>query len=121
MVIQTPNTLKELIGKRIRDFNVMKYEFENVTFDWNIKKNDILIKERNISFEDIVKMILEKKSFEIMEHPNKEKYPNQKLLIVNYNDYTYVVPYIRKDNLIFLKTIYPSRKLNKKLGDKYEK
>ena len=52
-------------------------------------------------------------------HPNKLKYPNQKIYIVNLNGYVYLVPFVRKNTqTIFLKTIFPSRKLTKKyLGD----
>lgn len=93
-------------------------EFDNIKFEWNVEKNITLYKERNISFEDIVNIIVEQKTFKIFEHPNKEKYPNQRIIVVNFKGYYYVVPYIRNNNFIFLKTIYPSRKLNKLLGEK---
>jgi len=81
---------------------------------WNEDKNLKLKKERNVSFEDVEVAILEDKVLDILEHPNKEKYPNQKLLIVNINEYAYVVPYVEKNEDIFLKTIFPSRKYTKK-------
>jgi len=44
-------------------------------------------------------------------NPNKGKYPNQKILVVNVGNYAYCVPYvIQKGDTWFLKTIYPSRK-----------
>ena len=53
------------------------------------------------------------------DNPNKEKYPNQKILVVNVNDYAYCVPYVMQENdTWFLKTIYPSRKFNTLIGGK---
>ena len=81
---------------------------------WNEDKNQKLKKERNVSFEDVEMAILEGKVLDILEHPNKEKHPNQKLLIVNINEYAYVVPYVEEKEDIFFKTIFPSRKYTKK-------
>ena len=41
------------------------------------------------------------------------KYIDQKVLVVEIEDYIYLCPFIENDNEIFLKTIYPSRKLTK--------
>ena len=51
-----------------------------------------------------------------MEHPNKGKYPNQNIFIilVEIKNYVYLVPYVEDNKTIFLKTIIPSRKMNKK-------
>ncbi len=46
-------------------------------------------------------------------HPNQEKYPNQRLLIVKIKNYAYLVPYVETNTEIFLKTIIPSRKATK--------
>ena len=81
---------------------------------WNEEKNKWLKENRNISFEDIELAILEGRILDILEHHNKEKYPNQKLLIVEINNYAYVVPYIEKGEDIFLITIFPSRKYTKR-------
>ena len=50
-----------------------------------------------------------------LEHPNIEKYPNQSILVMllKIKNYVYIVPYIEDEHTIFLKTIIPSRKLNK--------
>ena len=56
------------------------------------------------------------------DHPNKKKYPNQKILIVEISGYAYLVPYVKdEDGSLILKTIIPSRKATKKyLGGKDE-
>lgn len=79
-------------------------------YNWNSEKNEILKNERNISFEEVVELILEGKILDIVRHPNIEKYPNQKIFILNINDYCYLVPFVEDEEQIFLKTIIPSRK-----------
>jgi len=81
---------------------------------WNEEKNLKIYKERGISFEDVELAILEDRILDILEHPNKNKYPNQKLMIVEIDNYAYVVPYIEENENIFLKTIFSSRKYTKK-------
>lgn len=83
-------------------------------FDWDVKKNEILRETRNISFEEIVFAIANDKLLDILEHPNTEKYPNQKLFVVEISDYAYVVPFIEDEEKYFLKTIYPSREATKR-------
>lgn len=81
-----------------------------MTFDWNIEKNNVLKMERNISFERIVVAIEENHLLDVLEHPNKERYPNQVLLIVDIDNYIYVVPCAIDKNIYFLKTIFANRK-----------
>lgn len=83
-------------------------------FDWDEEKNEILKSSRNISFEIIVIQIEMGKLLDIMEHPNKQKYKNQRIFVVEYEDYVYLVPFIEEEEKIILKTIIPSRKATKK-------
>ncbi len=90
-------------------------------FSWNSEKNEILINERNISFEDIIVNINLGNELDIYDHPDQQKYPNQKISVVQVEDYVYLVPYIENDEEIFLKTIIPSRKATKQyIGEKNE-
>ncbi len=90
-------------------------------FSWNSEKNEMLINERNISFEDIIVNINLGNELDIYDHPNQKKYPNQKISVVQVEDYVYLVPYIENDEEIFLKTIIPSRKATKQyIGEKNE-
>ena len=74
--------------------------------------------ERGISFEVVVTAIEENRLLDVIEHPNQEKYPSQRIFIVEIDQYVYMVPFFESDEEIFLKTIIPSRKLKKKyLGD----
>jgi hypothetical protein len=56
---------------------------------------------------------------DVIKHPNSERYDNQKILVINVNDYVYLVPFVENDNEKFLKTIIPNRQFTKKyLGGK---
>jgi len=88
---------------------------------WNSKKNEQLNRERAISFEDIVVNIHLGNEVDIYDHPNQERYPDQKISVVIVDDYVFLVPFIESEEEIFLKTIIPSRKATKLyLGDKNE-
>ena len=70
--------------------------------------------KRNISFERITTQIENGKFLDIVDNSNKKQYPNQKIYIVEYENYAYLVPFVQEDNKIFLKSIIPNRKATKK-------
>ena len=82
-------------------------------FVWNEEKNKKLKKERNVSFEEVILNIEMGNLLDVLVHHNPEKYPNQKIFVVSIRNYTYCVPFIEDGGKIFLKTIFPSRKLHK--------
>jgi hypothetical protein len=84
-----------------------------MNYQWNEEKNALLKAERGIGFEDIVTAILEGAIVDIIQHPNKEKFPDQMIYIVEVLEYIYMIPYVRNDQEIFFKTIIPSRKMKK--------
>ncbi len=79
-------------------------------FAWNAEKNETLALERGITFEEIVQRIEAGAKVIETDHPNPEKYPDQKILIVDIDGYAYLVPYVAVQDEYFLKTIIPSRK-----------
>ena len=81
--------------------------------NWNSTKNQQLISERGISFEDIVFYLQQGALLDDIEHPNNDKYPNQRVFVINIDDYAYLVPYVEDRKEIFLKTVIPSRKATK--------
>ncbi len=83
-------------------------------FDWDKEKNKRIKEERGISFDNILVSIGEGKVLDIIPHPNHKRYPNQKIYIVAFNEYAYLVPFVEDDEKYFLKTIIPSRKMTKK-------
>ena len=82
-------------------------------YDWNSDKNEWLKKNRNISFEQIIFHLNQGDVWMVANHPNQEKYPNQRIYFVVVENYVYLVPHIIKGDNIFLKTIIPSRKATK--------
>nr|VFJ47105.1 MAG: hypothetical protein BECKFM1743A_GA0114220_100445 [Candidatus Kentron sp. FM]VFJ47632.1 MAG: hypothetical protein BECKFM1743C_GA0114222_100484 [Candidatus Kentron sp. FM]VFK07648.1 MAG: hypothetical protein BECKFM1743B_GA0114221_100474 [Candidatus Kentron sp. FM] len=86
-------------------------------YDWNDKKNEQLRQERGITFQDVVYHLVHGGLLDTIEHPNQERYPGQKIFIIHIEDYVWLVPFVEnsvEDNeVIFLKTIIPSRKITK--------
>jgi uncharacterized DUF497 family protein len=87
-------------------------------YNWNAEKNELLIIERGISFEEIVFYIENGGLLDEITHPNRQDYSHQKIFIVAVESYVYLIPYVEDEDEIFLKTIIPSRKFTKiYLGD----
>ncbi len=66
-------------------------------FNWISDKNLLLLKERGISFERIVFEISCGNELAVLEHPNQEKYPGQRISMVQVDDYVYAVPFVETD------------------------
>ncbi len=74
---------------------------------WSILKNDRLKQTRGGSFEDIINS----KLIAVKKHPSRR---HQNIMLFDYKGYIWVAPYVRKNDYIFLKTLFPSRKYTKK-------
>ena len=83
-------------------------------YRWDASKNDKLIRERGISFEEVLLAIDQGRLLDVIENPNREKYRNQKAFVVEIGRYVYFVPFAEHEEEIFLKTVIPSRKLTRK-------
>lgn len=79
-------------------------------FRWGVEKNELLKAARGVSFESIVVAVESDGLLDIVTHPNDEKYPNQRVLVVSFNGYVYLVPFVEEADYFFLKTVIPSRK-----------
>jgi uncharacterized DUF497 family protein len=88
-----------------------------IYFNWNTEKNEILKRERGLSFEEIVYLIESGQILGIEENPSR---PDQKIYILEIENYAVVVPFMKTGNEIFLKTAFPSRKYSKRFGLKEE-
>ena len=87
---------------------------EGWDYAFDPEKNTWLIRERGISFEQIIALIEDGKLVHVLEHPDKVRYPSQLLYEVDVDGYVYVVPVVKTGKTLFLKTIYPSRKATRK-------
>lgn len=79
-------------------------------FRWSAEKNELLKLSRGVSFESIVVAIESDGLLDIVEHPNVTKYPNQRVLVVSFDGYVYLAPFVEETDYFFLKTVIPSRK-----------
>lgn len=79
-------------------------------FSWSPEKNRELIRQRGISFEEIVFHIERGDMLDLVEHPNQERYPEQRMFVIDVEGYAYLVPFVEDEREVFLKTIIPSRK-----------
>jgi len=79
---------------------------------WNEEKNKLLQETRNVSFEQIEGKIYSG-DFILVEHYQKER-KNQFIIFVKIDNYINAVPCLVSAKEVFLKTIYESRKYNKK-------
>ena len=81
--------------------------------NWNADKNLQLKAERGISFEEVLVAMSQGGLLDVIEYPNKDKYPNQRIFIVRIRGYAFLVPFVETDEELFLKTIIPSRSATK--------
>lgn len=64
----------------------------------------------SISFEEIAFHVEQGHVLDLVQHPNHEKYPRQRVFVVDVAGYAYLVPFVEDEREVFLKTIIPSRK-----------
>ncbi len=81
--------------------------------NWNSEKNELLKRERGIAFEEIAYLIESEQIIGIEENPGR---PDQKMYILEIENYAILVPFVENDKEIFLKTAFPSRKYTKRYG-----
>ncbi|MBI2890699.1 MAG: toxin [Nitrospirae bacterium] len=74
---------------------------------WDQGKNERLKRARGVSFEEI----LGAKLLAVEQHASRT---NQKVMLFELRGHVWVVPFVRDERGIFLKTLFPSRKLTKR-------
>lgn len=84
-----------------------------IIYNWSAEKNEVLIVDRGISFEEVVFYIENGGLLDEIAHPNDQDYSHQRIFVVAIENYVYLVPYIESEDEIFLKTIIPSRKFTR--------
>lgn len=79
-------------------------------FVFDQAKNQKLFMQRGITFEQAIEIIAKNGILLDFQHPNTEKYPKQRIMVIEVENYPYCIPYTMNDNKIFLKTIFPDRR-----------
>ncbi len=83
---------------------------------WNETKNELLKAERGGSFEQVLELI---NKLDFIGPENNPVREGQKRLIVYFNDYPYIVPFvIQPDGAWFFKTIDTGRKMKRRTYEK---
>ncbi|MDT8448404.1 MAG: toxin [bacterium] len=80
---------------------------------WSDDKNEWLIAERGISFEELAQAIQSGALLDDIKHPTKE---HQRVLLVWCQNYVWAVPYVKQEEGVFFKTAFKSRKYNQRYG-----
>jgi len=86
-------------------------------FEFSYAKNELLKRTRNISFETVIVLILENKIIDKIEHPDRK---NEYMYVFRYHNKIHVCPFVTDSRKVFLKTIFPNRKLAKLYEDNEE-
>ena len=81
-----------------------------MVFRWDPQKNAQLMRERGLSFEQIVLAVEGGDLLQVIAHPTPARYPEQKIMVVAMDAYAFLVAFVQEEDGYFLKTIIPSRK-----------
>ncbi|MDT8446932.1 MAG: toxin [bacterium] len=81
---------------------------------WAEDKNEWLIAERGISFEELAQAVQLDAAIDDIKHPTKD---HQRILLVWCQNYVWAVPYVKDGQGIFLKTAFKSRKYNQRFKE----
>lgn len=92
-------------------YNIQKY---TMLIEWDEEKNEKLKIERGFSFEQVRDKIINDDIIAIIPNDN---YENQEKYILLIYDYPVVCPFVKTDKWVFLKTIFPDRRLKKFIKD----
>ncbi len=90
--------------------HTLSYDETVKPFRWSPEKNELLRAERGVGFESVVVAIASGGLLDVLVHPNPERYPRQRIAVVDLSGYAVLVPYVEADDHLFLKTVIPSRK-----------
>ena len=82
-------------------------------FEWNEEKNESLKKERGVSFEMVEAAWFNNEEVHVVKHHNQRLYSHQGELLLKLKGYVYSVPFVQTGSVLFLKTMFPSRKAKK--------
>lgn len=82
---------------------------------WNAEKALWLRRERNVDMTEVARLIENEQFLAIEKVPSQDNHPEQLMFVISLNNYAYCVPFvIEATGDIFIKTVFPSRKLNAK-------
>ena len=80
------------------------------TIRWDERKNAWLKRHRGVCFEQAAVCLASERVLDVIDHPNQDRYPGQKVAVIEINGDAYLVPYEHSGGEIVLMTMIPSRK-----------
>ena len=87
-------------------------------YRWDPTKSEQLRQRHGLGFEQVVVAVEAGGLLGTMAHPNPERYPRQRIMILRIDEYAFLVPFVEDEDHIFLKTIIPSRKATRDFIDR---
>jgi len=72
-----------------------------------------------LTFEQAIEIISETGVLLDFAHPNVQKYPNQRIMVISIDDYPHCIPYVMDGDKFVLKTIFKDRR--SKIPDFHQK
>lgn len=91
-------------------------------FYYGLDKDDRLRATRGVGFLDAIEAIEDGRVLLDFEHPNRIRYSDQRILVLDINLYAYCVPYLDRSDVLVLKTVSPNRRFKHLVeGDRNER
>lgn len=81
-----------------------------IEYRWSKEKDAELVLRHGIRFQQVVDALEAGGLIADLEHPQRLRYPHQRMLIVAIDGYAVDVPYVEDRGVRFLKTLFPNRK-----------
>ena len=69
--------------------------------NWYAVKNQQLMAERGVSFEDVLFALQAGGLLDDGPHPNHDKYSRQRIFVIEIDDYAWLVPYVENESELF--------------------
>lgn len=88
--------------------------FTAASLAWSEEKDRWLRMERGLSFDAVREAVEEGRILDVLDHPNTNRFGHQRILVVEIGGYACAVPFVVDGEILFLKTIYRSRELQKR-------
>ena len=54
-----------------------------LVYDWDTEKNELLIRTRGVSFEEVLAVLESGDVLDVIDHPNQEQYSHQKISVLH--------------------------------------
>jgi sortase (surface protein transpeptidase) len=102
--------MKTYTNNNLLTIGTQKCYHIDMIYSWDETKNRYLSINRNMSFERTLVALEEGDILQVLQNPNQYKYKNQKIYILNIDNYAWVVPFRDEADKRVLITAYPSRK-----------